>query len=191
MIVLVLRSGGIYTADDAVRLADQLGDSRVVVLSDVDVPLPRIPLAHGWPGWWAKMELFRPDLGLDDFLYLDLDTMVRGDLFHMEQCGRLALLRDFYRQWGLGSGMMFLPADVRNDIWLAWTANPSRWMAQFQLGGDQEFLEQHWVHKAARLQDLYPGEIASYKASSPDEVRSAKVVCFHGEPKPRDINWTL
>lgn len=191
MIVLVLQAGEFYTAEDVQRLTEQLPGREVVCLSDVPVPCQRIALKHGWLGWWAKMELFRPDLGLGDFLYFDLDTIVRGNVAHMERGGRLALLRDFYRPHGLGSGAMFLPESARAEIWAEWIASPGRWMSEHSVGGDQEFLERYWLQKAERLQDLYPGEIASYKAGTRDEVRRARVVCFHGRPKPRDLGWTL
>jgi hypothetical protein len=189
VIVLVLKSGSAYSVEDVWHLVDVLGPE-VVCLSDVEVPCRRIPLLHGWPGWWSKMELFRPDLR-GDFFYLDLDTIVRGSISHMEAGTELALLRDFYRADGLGSGAMFLPESERPAIWAEWMKHPEMWMNIHCVGGDQQFLERFWLQKAKRLQDLYPGEIASYKASSQDEVLAAKVVCFHGEPKPRDVNWTL
>ena len=42
----------------------------------VDVPGTKIELLHGddWPGWWAKMELYRPDLPSGRTLYMDLDS---------------------------------------------------------------------------------------------------------------------
>lgn len=55
---------------------------RFVCLSNVSVPgVETLPLATGWPGWWAKLEIFNPahDLG-DRVLYLDLDVFVTGDL---------------------------------------------------------------------------------------------------------------
>jgi len=40
-----------------------------------------IPLKHEYPGWWSKVELFRPDLPVEGrLLYLDLDTLIVGDL---------------------------------------------------------------------------------------------------------------
>ena len=40
------------------------------------VPGQKILLKHDWPGWWAKVELHRPDLPQGRTLYLDLDTHV-------------------------------------------------------------------------------------------------------------------
>ena len=189
MIVLVLRSGGVYCADDVARLLPTL-PAPVVCLSDVEVPCERIPLEHGWPGWWSKMELFRPDVA-GDFLYMDLDTIVRGPLDDLLALDELALLRDFYRADGLGSGLMFLPECERGLIWREWTRDPTRFMGECGFGGDQAFLERFWKHSAARIQDRLPGQVASYKASSPAERQAARVVCFHGEPKPRDVQWMI
>lgn len=192
MIVLVLKSGGIYGPDDVARLADQIDRqapwATVVCLSDVDVPVPRIPLRYGWPGWWSKMELYRPDVP-GDFLYMDLDTVVKGPLDELLAIDRLALLRDFYREWGLGSGLMYLPESARAEIWSEWSRRPEAWMAEHAIGGDQEFLERFWLGRAARIQDLVPGQVCSYKAHTPADRLMARVVCFHGEPKPRDVGW--
>lgn len=55
-----------------------------ICLSDVEVPCKRIPLEHTSnvksPGWWAKMQLFKPGLFDGPVLYLDLDTVITGNL---------------------------------------------------------------------------------------------------------------
>lgn len=56
---------------------------RFVCLTDADaVPegVERIPLLHNWPGFWSKVELFRPGLFAGPVIYLDLDTVVCGPL---------------------------------------------------------------------------------------------------------------
>ena len=194
MIVLVLKSGGPhYGPDDVAQLVRQIrrfSDERVVCLSDCEVECDRIPLAHGWPGWWSKMELFRPELA-GDFLYMDLDTIVRGPLDDLLAIGNLALLRDFYRADGLGSGLMVLPEAARAEVWREWIRDPGRWMGECVHGGDQMFIERFWLDRAARLQDVVPGQITSFKAHTRDEQLASRVVCFHGEPKPRDVRWCI
>ena len=39
-----------------------------------------IPLLHNLPGWWSKLELFRPGLFDGAVLYLDLDTLILKDI---------------------------------------------------------------------------------------------------------------
>lgn len=55
---------------------------RFVCLSNVPVAgVETIPLTTGWPGWWAKVELFNQANALGErVLYLDLDVFVTGDL---------------------------------------------------------------------------------------------------------------
>ncbi len=71
-----------------------LGKHRFVCLSDVkDLPCERLAPLHGLPGWWAKLELFDPRYALGDrVLYLDLDSLVVGDLESIfEVAGEFAL----------------------------------------------------------------------------------------------------
>lgn len=53
---------------------------RFVCLSDVDVPCERIPLITDWAGFYSKIELFRPGLFAGPVLYLDLDTVIHGNI---------------------------------------------------------------------------------------------------------------
>ena len=57
-------------------------EHRFVCLSNVKIPCcERIPLQNDWPGWWSKIELFRPGLfDGDRVLYIDLDTIIVNDL---------------------------------------------------------------------------------------------------------------
>jgi hypothetical protein len=75
----------IYSADWVVKLQRLVEKNlsiphRFVCLSNTDVPCERIPLEHNWPGWWSKIELFRPELFDDRVLYLDLDVIPLTDL---------------------------------------------------------------------------------------------------------------
>jgi hypothetical protein len=54
-----------------------------VCLSNLPLPqvahklgIKRIPLVNDWPGWWSKIELFRPGLFKNRVLYLDLDLII-------------------------------------------------------------------------------------------------------------------
>lgn len=194
-VICVLRSGGEYRADHVVRLRDQLaqfGITTLRCLSDVEVPgVERIPMKYSWPGWWSKMELFRPDLPEVGMLYMDLDTSIIGDVSTLF-VDRLAIMRDVYRPNGLQSSLMFIPVADRHRIWSIWERKPNYWMRLFARGGDQAFLERHWFDTAARWQDLLPGEVVSYKANnlaSCGAPEGAKVVIFHGKPRPWDVGW--
>lgn len=195
-VVTVLRSGGEFEASHVTALQDQVLQHNPLIefqcLTDIrDIPgVDTLPLMYDWPGRWAKMELFRPDLA-GDFLFMDLDTVVVGELDDLLDVGELTILRDFYRPQGLQSALMFLPEAARNEAWQHWRKNPERHM-QIARRGDQGVLEQVWLHTAARFQDKAPGRIVSYKADlqgRADETPgpNVRVVCFHGRPRP----WAL
>lgn len=195
-VVCVLRSGGEYKPEHVIRLSDQLrtrhAQAELICLSDIDVEgVTTVPLLFDWPGWWSKMELFRPDVLSGGFLYLDLDSAIVGDVADFAAFGRLALLRDFYRPRGLGSGVMYLPEAERGSVWADWIRQPDVWMRRHRRGGDQAFLERHLLGRAARWQDVLPGQVVSYKADVQKGApcTDARLVAFHGKPRPWAVGW--
>jgi hypothetical protein len=201
----VLRKSPDYDVDYVERLAAGVSSHltvphRFVCLSDVPVPVERIPLEFGLPGWWSKMELFRLP---PPVLYFDLDTVIVGSLDGIADHARrsaFTALRDFYRPDGLGSGMMSWALDV-SDLYRAFSESPIRWMDQYGARGDQAFIEDRF-RKPDKWQDVVPGQVVSYKAHVRKATRrletgtgdipdNARVVCFHGKPRPREIGWQL
>lgn len=197
-VACVLRSGGTYRPSDVAILRDQvaahLDDHEFICLSDVDVPCERIALQHGWPGWWSKIELFRLP---PPVLFFDLDTMIVGSLAAIAAEAdkwQFTMLQDFYRETGLGSGMMAwgVPMDALYAKFVE--DDPRGWMEKCDSAGDQFFIELNVNHSGVkRWQDVLPGQVVSYKAHVKGKgvPKDARVVCFHGRPKPRDIGWKL
>ena len=200
-VALVLRSGGDFEPGHVETLARQihshLSGAKIICLADCEVACEPVSLRHDWPGWWAKMELYAPWIE-GDLLYVDLDTVITGDLADIAGRGKLTVLSDFYRPERMGSGLMYLPHDDRAAIWEAWIADPERHIAECttpERWGDQGFLQDFWRERADRWQDVLPGQVVSYKVhvrepqthresgngSVPD---NARVVAFHGKPRP-------
>jgi len=195
-VACVLRSGKCYDAEYVRRLrhgvvSNLSGPYEFVCLSDVDVPCKRIPLTTNWPGWWAKMELFKLP---GPVLYFDLDTVIAGDLSEIAAAAQthpLIVLRDFYRTDGFGSGMMGWNSDLR-DLHDKFGAAPDQWRDRLGGRGDQGFIEETVDRRDITLwQDLLPGQVVSYKVHVRDKEfpPDARVVCFHGRPKPHEVNW--
>jgi hypothetical protein len=208
----VLRSGGDFGANDVLALAAGLQQYAPGVLlhciSDVPIipqtftTLPPPPvvnlfvigMAYDWPGWWAKMEMFRPEI-TGDFLYFDLDTVLVGDISDLISIGKLTLLEDFTVANKLASGVMFIPEPYRLPIWQEWIADPDGIMARCDgfdtagLRGDGKFLDENWNGTAAMWQRELPGQIVSYKVNVRNRgvPTDARVVCFHGTPRPWQV----
>jgi hypothetical protein len=201
-----MRSGGDYEPRHVERLREQveqhLPGALFVALTDQHLKhTRRVPLQHAsWSGWWAKMELFRPDLR-GDILYFDLDTVITGSLEQIASVGKLSVLRDFYRDGlrreenGLNSSVMYLPEADRAEVWDAWNTNTYQHITKLRARGlgDQAFLETLWLNKAARWQDMLPGQFVSYKLDVNPQWKTGRpcvipadtrVVVFHGRPRP-------
>ena len=179
--VCVLRSGGDFRPEHVQRLAKQVPG--IVCLSDVPVDgVPCIPLAHGWPGWWSKMNAFGPVLE-GDVLLMDLDTLV---IRMPELPDVTTVLSDFYRPHLMGSGLMYLTAADRARCWEAWMRDPAGHMRRCvtrEAWGDQGFLHPLIGHRAR-----WGDNVVSWKLHCKQGIpERADIVCFHGKPRPWDL----
>ena len=86
-IACVLKTGGDFTWSDVDRLRNGIANHlsipyRFVVLTDLLIEKSNdiIPLINDWPGWWSKLELFRPNIFIGPVIYFDLDTVIVGNI---------------------------------------------------------------------------------------------------------------
>lgn len=189
--VFALRAGVCEFAPEH-RFVCLTDDAQLNLAADyANPPIERVELRHGWPKWWSKLELFRPDVfdGDGPVLYMDLDTLPVGDLSDlMDYAGRMAMITDVYdaakpaAKRRLQSGVMaWTPGPHTAAIWAEWTRDPPGHMKRYR--GDGEFIAAQ-VPDADRLQDLYPGQIVSLKREAkkgPPET--ARLICGHGNPR--------
>lgn len=200
-VACVLRSGGIYTPEwvEALQrgVAAHLSlDHEFVCLSDVAVPVKRIPLLHDWPRWWSKIELFRPGIFPGQVLYFDLDTVIVGSLDRIASHQHtFTMAHEFNRPRQKCSTAMAWDGTRDFGIYREFGKNPSvaRLYNKVHRIGDQAFIEEHlakWGVYPDTFSYLF-GErsVASYKvhkcANAPP--RDAAAVAFHGKPKPHEI----
>lgn len=195
MILTVLRSGGDFEPAHVQRLADQCRKfspgSRFLCLSDMEITgVETKPLLNGWPGWWCKINCLNVP---GPVLYMDLDTTVCGDLAPLlaaAQKHRFIALRDFNpSQRDIGSGLMGWGGDI-SFLFEEFARDPEGHMAQCktrQWFGDQGFIDRY-VGKREYWQSLVPGSVVSFKKHCGNGTPSgARVICFHGKPRPWDV----
>lgn len=211
-VACVLKSGGDYDTAYVSRLQAGIATNlsmphRFVCLSDIDVPCERIPLVHGWPSWWAKMELFKLQGAV---LYFDLDTIITGEIDQLatwitKPWNYLLMLKDFYRH-NRSSGILGWNGDVSavfdefRESYASKATFKQMPKATYmivngrQFRGDQEWLREYLKNENSQLsaimaQDIMFG-IYSYKVNirptgkAPDD---AKIICFHGRPRPAEL----
>ena len=159
---------------------------------DPDIQVQDVPAVPALAGWWAKLYMFSQSFGAENrVLYFDLDTVITGGLdsfIDLENCD-FGIVRDFYRVDGLQSCVMTWRGDIGpSEIWEPWLAAEQPHVP----GGDQAWIED--CVRAGRLkptilQDVLPEQIYSYKVHCKHGLpKSANVVCFHGKPRPWDVD---
>jgi hypothetical protein len=183
------------------QFAKHLPGAPFVCLTDVAVATVDCePLRHDWPGWWSKMELFRFQGPL---LYVDLDTVIVGSMAQiaaLPQPGDFWAMSSLFRREGImNSGLMAWNGDFR-FLYEVFAADPQRHMRECvtpSVWGDQGFIQRE-LRAAGRawkpFQAAVPHQVISVKADLKLRLPpppSARVVCFHGIPKPWDakMRW--
>jgi len=141
-IACVCKSGGQYSKTDVERLQRMVSDNmkstfNFICLTD-DLSIAGVcdvePLLHNLPGWWSKLELFRPGLFDGPVLYMDLDTLVLKTIAGLSGVIRkleFVMLRGFNRGMLLtgdvpASGIMGFHSDtdITNQIYQTFMADP-------------------------------------------------------------------
>jgi len=146
------------------------------------VPVLQEPLQSQNPDYGCMIEPFR--LG-GPMVVMGLDTIILGNIDHLaaycEQQGQIALPRDPYKPERSINAVALVPPGHTN-IFADWGGqNDMEWLREFD-----------WQP----IDDLFPGHIASLKVAHPtlkenyktmmqaDPPKGARIVYFHGEPKP-------
>ncbi len=173
---------------------------RFFCLTDIGYRLPdikTIPLKHNWPGWWSKIELFKKDLGIRRKFYIDLDTVIVGDIISLVRFKhKFSVLRNLTPNTSnsgrIGSGIMAWRGDY-SYLYTEFCKSPEKFMQEYTTSrrwGDQGFIQDH-LKKWGYLQDIEPAALVSYKFGLKDKdilPKGTKIVIFHGVPKPEDVS---
>jgi hypothetical protein len=151
------------------------------------------PLSGKWKGWHVKAEVFRADLweGYDRVLYIDLDTVITGNIDNiLKSKSRLTMLRDFYQPDVWETGMIyFTPGDL--DIYDIFTPdNPPKKSVK-----DADIIS-NYLRGHNLVPDFFQDKfkIGSYKISlvrDDKDWRDYDIICFHGNPRPHEVEWDL
>lgn len=139
---------------------------------EVRVTLPPSP---GYADCVRPYELDEP------MILVGLDTIITGNIDHLaDYCltaDTLALPRDPYNLRQACNGVALVPAG-HGWVWSEWDG----------VGSDMERCR---AAEHAYLDDLFPGQVASYKGAVKAEgLGDARIVYFHGRLKPHELNAT-
>lgn len=172
---------------------------RFIALSDTEIHgVETLPLNHPeHAGWWAKAELFRPDLEkLGRIFFMDLDTVIVGSLepFMIDNPGRPIVTEDWY-YGGPSQSLLIYEGGELSRIYEEFMKDPQYWMLEGDKMkqpnfGDQILVRQEWSGEFRYIQAVYPGLVGSFKATFHQRKPPAvvRIVGFHGHPRPHEVN---
>lgn len=205
IIACVLRRSKVYTHVDVNNLFNMVKKHvtvphKFVCFTDdvagIDKDIEICKLQDNYPNWWSKIELFNPDNYKNkNFFFLDLDTVIIKNIDHIVTTDYgFAGLRDFYHPDRFASGLMAWSQNSRYKIYETFKLTSKRVMSNCQ-GGDQEFIGHCLRNDHKFFQDIHPDEIVSYKVhckkgNTETTPEKARIICFHGKPKPTDLPLT-
>jgi len=214
-VATVLRKSNEYGINDVLKLKAAVERNtkrpiRFVCLTDSpewefpeDVEVAEL-MHPSWVTKQSKLEMFRSSL-IEDWgrtLYMDLDTVICGPIDRL-LCydGEFAMLGDFADPFRntYGSGLMAWAPSFGSSVYEAFIQCPeSERLDTYRVGGgrgDQLFIRHHTPLKPHLWQEMFPGQVVSYKGHCRYgfQPREARVICFHGRPKLKDIEdqWIL
>lgn len=169
-VVTVLRSGGDFLPWHVQMMQRQVekyspADTEFVCLSDCDIQGVRtIPLEHNWPGWWSKLELFDPRLGLGTFTYTDLDNVILGPLDLI-----LNVPTGYTCQREGWTALMHIPlqraSTSEQSLWDVFVEDPEYWMWKYANRsrtpyGDAGFINE-FLPDATHWEDMLAGQVVN------------------------------
>jgi len=157
-----------------------------------------IPPVVDWPGWWGKIQLFKPGFADDYNLWLDLDVVITSNLDNMilQHCGsHLACAANWAASGhgGCQSSVMLWKGGKGNQAeWIWRYFDPSRmnWPPISGPGilyGDQEWITELRDEGRLAVTHFDPALVQSYKyhcRGRDEPPEGCKIVVFHGDPKP-------
>ena len=169
----VLRAGKKYNAEHVTRLQAAVARNctlphRFVALADVEVPCERIPFAHDWPGWWSKIEVFRPGVADPEGLnvYIDLDVLIANNLdAFISHPHRFSMIRD---KW-----TPILP----------WQRKRARMNSSIMaFSGDYSFIYEEMVAHPRRYQFIFRPVFGVFTGSFGEQALTQRMLRARGKP---------
>lgn len=203
-VATVFRTGGTYTRDYVEKLKRGFErhlpiPHKFVCLTDDVYADHCVPLKHDWPGWWAKIELFRPGLFDGPVIAVDLDTVLTGDLSALVQHEHpFVMMRDFQLPDRANSCLMYWEGD-NSFIYETFLADPQHYQDIYYrtpMLGDQAMIEVCLMKRGdypALWQDILPaGFLRNFQLEIEKQGTGwsgASLVWWTYVPKPHQLSF--
>lgn len=162
---------------------------------DFHIVSPTRPTPPKAPGFWIKLELFKKGRFNGPVVYLDLDTILVDDVTDIfTYPHKFTMGTDWTKQNGPNS--TFMAWDGTQDLSHLDVPVDAGMLRRYGRGGkwgDQWFIYENVGIPVTSIEKIFPGALVSYKFDVMFKAvpPNAKIVAFHGTPRPHDIKWNL
>lgn len=167
----------------------------VIPLWDDYKDLPNVSFGAAGPSCYRRLKVFSEwfgEIAGKRFVCIDLDVVITGDLRPLWNRGEdFIALRDPARLWPFNGSMFMQRAGSKSFIWDEFdpATSPQQAHAAGCQGSDQGWLS-YRLGKEGATWDQSDGVLSfrvDLKRGSRPLPKNAKVVFFHGKPKPWDV----
>ena len=174
-------------------------------LSDGKHTFPVNTFIQDNPGYWNKIELFRPDLYSGPTLFIDADNVIIGDLSPMIdalQGQKFVMYKSrttkTHPKPTPSSCVMYWENDMAY-LWHLWNSKPTiQWRQEYAKNdstgrkGDQGFIREH-ARDLNLLHDIYPNAYNEIKfvSSRQPKLSTVNMLVFAGAKKPHISSWPI
>lgn len=205
-VACVFKSGGDYNLDYVLKLRSSVErnttkKTEFICLGDSSFFANQ--LSDNLPGWWSKIELFKL---VGNILYFDLDTIILRNIDEMISIAESLQFNEFVGIKAFNPIRNQCEDTKFNSGIMAWNGNFKFIYDNFNLKkainnpdkrmiGDQDYISRSLREIQIKIkfwQDEMEG-IHSYKRHCKDGLpEDAKIICFHGHPRPHEaveMDW--
>ncbi len=146
-----------------------------------------------WNWNLRKMWAYNPASGLKGrVLLLDLDTLVTGSLDDIAAySGPFCVAEDFFEPGRHGGGVISFEAsqELTKRLWEPLVSRYESINAAVN-GSERFYFRRELGEWGDHWQKVLPGQVVSSKVHCRSGVPpDARLVCFHGQPRPHQVNW--
>ncbi len=191
-VVCVLKSGGDFDPDYVFALREGVSEHLSTVphtfICYTDIAIQGMSirlLTEGLAGWFSKFEIFKMP---GPVLYLDLDTVVVGDIEPLAK----ELIYSGEAFWMLEA---FSPLREWASGIMGWNGDWKWLMPYCKRYAGLYYMDQDCITRGLATGEIVPRKIErkshgiySYKHHCGNGLpEDAKIICFHGKPRPKDV----
>lgn len=204
----VYRPGGGFSDEYVYRLQRAVAKfcrlpHRFVCLTNQNLKgMEVVPFVRNWPGYWSKIELFRPGLFDGPVRYFDLDTAFLSDITDIVEAHYAFACGTSWKHGGgndnyMNSAVMMWDSRIDlSHIYEQFTAGViPKYEQSWQRWGDQGFIQDHLGRPFESLLTRWPNRILHSKTNVWGPTKNlmavpyggASIVCFSGRPRPHQL----